>query len=212
VRQLAARGIEGGDSITASFSGSFPGLNLALMAACQALGIRLYAISSVTASTWGATEPGFTWPEIEALVSRARILQPVSIAVSLGGSRDTAFDLEPDARLVALRIQAAAAADLAAERLASRTLDEAIARRLQLYRWALGPSPPVAHVNIGGNHAALGGARAPLRRDHGWLTDLPPGASPAASVVQAYLSEGVPVLNVLNVAALARAWHVETTR
>jgi tetratricopeptide (TPR) repeat protein len=30
---------------------------------------RVVAVSSVTASTWGANQPGFTWPEIEALLA-----------------------------------------------------------------------------------------------------------------------------------------------
>jgi poly-gamma-glutamate system protein len=43
VRQLAANGVRPGTAVAASFSGSFPGLNLAVMAACRALDARLVA-------------------------------------------------------------------------------------------------------------------------------------------------------------------------
>jgi poly-gamma-glutamate system protein len=212
VRQLAAHGIGPGDHVTASLSGSFPGLNLALTAACRALGARLVAISSVTASTWGATEPGFTWPEMETRVVAAGVWPAVTVAVSVGGSRDNGADLSPEGLALARQIQAQAAAALGARRLETATLDEAIQARLEVYRQALGSEQPRVYVNVGGNHASLGGARAPLRHEEGWLTSLPEGAAASASVSHAYLAEDVPVLSLLNVRALARDWGLETGR
>ena len=208
VRQFSARGIGSGAAVLASFSGSFPGLNLAVMAACRALGVRLIAISSVTASTWGANEPGFTWPEMEAMVVAAGALPPASVAVSLGGSRDAARDLSEDGREIARRIQRDTARALGAPGLSTTTLEEAVARRLETYRSSLGASRPATYVNVGGNHASLGGAGAAFRREEGWLTpSSAPSKPPApASVTQAWLAEGVPVLNLLDVKALARAW------
>ncbi len=229
-RQFTARGLREGDTVLASFSGSFPGLNLAVMAACRALGLRLVAISSVTASTWGANEPGFTWPEMEAMVVAAGALPRASVAVSLGGGRDAARDLPEEGRELARRIQRDAARSLGAAVLTTTTLDEAIARRLEVYRSEMGSGPlfaprgepgrvPVgktgptpilvaAYVNVGGNHASLGGARATFRREEGWLT---PSATPRRlatppSVTEAWLAEGVPVLNLLDVKELIRAW------
>lgn len=235
VRQFSSRGLREGDTVLASFSGSFPGLNLAVMAACRVLGLRLVAISSVTASTWGANEPGFTWPEMEAMVVAAGVLPRASVAVSLGGSRDAARDLSEAGQELARRIQRETARALGAQALATSTLDEAIARRLAIYRSEIrrsgigsdpflghpvepgrtpAPKPgptqflPAAYVNVGGNHASLGGARATFRREEGWLTPAAaprPLASPP-NVTEAWLAEGVPVLNLLDVKALVRAW------
>lgn len=234
VRQFASRHLREGDTVLASFSGSFPGLNLAVMAACRVLGLRLVAISSVTASTWGANQPGFTWPEIEAMVVAAGVMPAASAAVTLGGSRDAARDLSEEGRDIARRIQRATAEALGATALATTTLEEAIARRLEIYRsemgsemgsgvfsarpGELGPPPtrkihptpflPAAYVNVGGNHASLGGARATFRREEGWLSPATtPGRLAAPpSVTEAWLAEGVPVLNLLDVKALIRAW------
>lgn len=212
VRQLATRGVGPGARVAASFSGSFPGLNLAVVAACRALGARLVAISSVTASTWGAAESGFTWPEMEARVVAAGVWPAVSAAVSIGGSRDSGADLTAEGLKLARRIQASAASALDAQRLETASLDDAIHARLEVYRRALGGGLPRVYVNVGGNHASLGGARAPLRHEEGWLTALPPGADARAGVTHAYLSNGVPVLSLLNVRALARDWGLEAER
>ena len=209
VRQFASRHLREGDTVLASFSGSFPGLNLAVMAACRALGLRLVAISSVTASTWGANQPGFTWPEIEAMVVAASVMPAASAAVTLGGSRDAARDLSEEGRARARRIQEDTAARLDARALEpAATLDRAIAIRLEVYRAAIGGTRPAAYVNVGGNHASLGGARATFRREEGWLSPATtPGRLAAPpSVTEAWLAEGVPVLNLLDVKALIRAW------
>ncbi len=214
VRQLAAHGIRSNDIVLASFSGSFPGLNLAVMAACTAMDVRLVAVSSVTASTWGANEPGFTWPEIEALVSRAGVMPAASVAITLGGTRDAARDLSDEGRALARGIQADAAKALGARVLATVTLTEAIDVRMQVYRSVLGDAHPAAYINVGGNHASLGGEAATFRREEGWLSNeaTVTRADPRASVTEAWLAQGVPVMNLLDVKALARAWGVGSTR
>jgi len=206
-RQLAARGVGPGSAVCASFSGSFPGLNVAVMAAVRSLGARLVAVSSVTASSWGANQPGLTWPEMEAAIVAAGVMPAASLAVSLGGTRDAARDLTPEAQALARGIQETAAGRLSAGVLRTTTLAEAIAARLDVYRRALGDGRrPVVYVNVGGNHASLGGANAPLRHDGGWLTAMPEGGKSADSVLHAYLAEGVPVLSLLNIKALAIEW------
>jgi poly-gamma-glutamate system protein len=209
VHQLAARGLGPGAVVAASFSGSFPGLNLAVMAASQALGARLVAVSSVTASTWGANEPGFTWPEMEALVVAAGVLPAASVAVSLGGGRDAGRDLSPEGLSSARRIQATASAALGARPLRPSSLTEAIAMRREVYRRALDGRPPTVYVNVGGNHASLGGANASSRHTGGWLAAPADGVAGGTSVMNAFLSEGVPALSLLDVESLSRAWGLE---
>ncbi len=210
VGQLAGRGIREGSVVLASFSGSFPGLNLAVMAACRAMGVRLVAISSVTASTWGADEPGFTWPEIEVLVSAAGVMPAASVAISLGATRDAGRGLPEGGLELALAIQATTARALGASAIPPGTLSESIARRLQVYRDVLAGVRPAAYVNVGGNHASLGGAQAVFRHEEGWLTS---GSvvtrEPHPSVTEAWLAEGVPVLNLLDVKTLARLWGLQ---
>jgi poly-gamma-glutamate system protein len=212
VEQFAHRGLTRGGTVLASFSGSFPGLNLAVMAACRALNLRLIAISSVTASTWGANEPGFTWPEMEATLVERGVLPAASRGISIGGTRDMGHDLELNGRRIAQQIQRATAEALGAVVLESASLDDAIARRIALYRAHLAGARPAAYINVGGNHASLGGARAAFRHEEGWLTTQPGADASHASVTSAFLAEGVPVLSLLNVAALAERWKLAAAR
>ena len=50
VRMLADAGVEAGNVIGAAFSGSFPGMNLAFLAASEAMGVRIVYIASVGAA------------------------------------------------------------------------------------------------------------------------------------------------------------------
>jgi poly-gamma-glutamate system protein len=194
--------------VTASFSGSFPGLNLALMAACRALDVRVLAVSSVTASTWGANEAGFTWPEMEVKVVAAGALPAATIAGSVGGTADIGRDLGDEGLALARRIQRETAAALHARQLDGGSLAESVELRIAAYRAAIGGGRPAAYVNVGGNHASLGGASADWRHDGGWLA-APAAPRPASrSVVAWYLADGVPVLSLLDLKALARRWGV----
>lgn len=208
VLRLHRAGVGEGDVVAASFSGSFPGLDLAVVAACAELGVKLVAVSSVTASTWGATEPGFTWPEMEARLVAAGIVPRASAAVSAGGEDDAATDLEPGARSLAERIARDSAAALGAEPLAPATLEESIRRRLDLYARHSGGRPLALYVNCGGNQASLGRSSSFLRLRTGFLRGMPFDVGEDRGVMARLAARGVPVLHLLNVRDLALRWGV----
>lgn len=206
--RLAAAGIGRGDLVAAGFSGSFPGLNLALIAACQALGARLVAVSSVTASTWGANQPGFTWPEIEARLVNRHLISRVSIAVAAGGDADAASDLDPEGRLLACAIRDSAARALEVPALAPRDFKEAVEQRLAAYRRAANGRPLALYVNVGGADASLGRSTAVLRLRSGFLPAVPFGPLKEQGVTARLAGEGVRILILLNVRDLAVRWGV----
>ena len=113
-RRMVEAGVSPGDVVWATFSGSFPGLNLAVLAAAEAVGARLVAVASLGASTWGANLPGFPWVSMEAAVRDVGLFQNGSVAVTLGGSRDQGPDgsavLAESSRRRCGRARAAAAA------------------------------------------------------------------------------------------------------
>lgn len=208
VRRMHLAGAGEGDVVAASFSGSFPGLDLAVVSACAELDVRLLAVSSVTASTWGATEPGFTWPEMEARLVAAGVVPRASVAVSVGGDGDAGADLEPAARALARRIAKASAAALGAELLSPASLEESIARRLDLYSRHSGGRPVTLYVNCGGNEASLGRSTAFLHLRNGFLPARPFDLGADRGVMARFAERGVPVLHLLNVRDLALRWGV----
>ena len=205
-RRLSAEGIGRGDLIAAGFSGSFPGLNLAVMAAARELGAELVAVSSVTASTWGANQPGFTWPEIECRVVRSGLLPRASAAITAGGDDDGGRGIEPDARDLAARIRDEAATCLGVAPLRPSGFRDAVARRLALYRRAAG-RPIALYINVGGTAASLGRSPTVLRLRSGFV--------PAVSltgrnrgVMARFAEQHVRVLTLLNVRDLALRWGI----
>ena len=133
VLRLDRAGLHAGDVVAAGLSGSFPGLDLALVVACQSLDLRLVAISSVTSSSWGANQPGFTWPEMEARLVRAGVTRPVTVAVSTGGAEDRAADLDSEGRATAERIAEAVSAEMGVPVLRPTNFEHAIALHLNSY-------------------------------------------------------------------------------
>ena len=206
--KLHQQGVRAGDVVTASFSGSFPALNTAVIAACSVLQARLLAISSVTASNWGANQPGFTWPEIEVRLVQAGLFAPASVAVSIGGAGDRGEDLEPDARAQAAQIQLASARALQAEVLSPEDLRKAVGQRMRIYRLAGNRARPVLYVNVGGSTASLGASLAILRQRSGFLQALPFDLSSDRGVIAHFTEMGVPVLNLLNIRDLAFRWDI----
>jgi len=201
VRLLWEAGVRPGDTVAASFSGSFPGLNIATMAAGQALRLRLIVISSVGASSWGANLPTLTWPDLERLLIRAHVLADVPTAVTLGGGEDLGHGFSA---------AGLAAAQAAARRsgfplLKANSWPEQLKTRLDFYTHAAGRQPIKAYVNVGGNAASLGVYPASERiagglNPGGVLLGLPKAGEGNAHT---FLRRGVPVLNLLDVRSLA---------
>jgi poly-gamma-glutamate system protein len=206
--QLHHAGVGPGDVVAASFSGSFPGLNLAVSAAAEALGARVIAVSSVTASSWGASQPGFTWPEMEVRLVASRIIRPTTIAVSAGGADDLARDLEPDGRALALQIRDRVARELDVKVINTSRLEDTVRARLDAYQRAAANRRISAYVNVGGHLASLGESPAILRQRSGWLDRLPFDLSERRGVTARFVERGIPVLHLLNVRDLALRWGV----
>ena len=207
-RELARHGVGQGSVVAANFSGSFPGLNLAVMCACQELGARLVAVTSVTASTWGATDPGFSWPEMEVRLVRLGLLRPASVAVSIGGEGDRGLDLDEDARQAAAVVARTAARALGAAYLEPATADEAVRLRIDALDRARADAALTAFVNVGGAEASVGRSSSVLQWQNGWLPPAAEPAPPSSGLVPYLRGRGTPVLHVLNVRDLAVRWNV----
>jgi len=61
------------DVVAVAFTGSLPGLNIAVLSALQTLNLKPLVITSVGASNWGANDPYFTWLDMERLLYDAEI-------------------------------------------------------------------------------------------------------------------------------------------
>jgi len=207
-KELWREGLSRGDFVALGMSGSFPGLNLAFICAAQVLGLRVAAVSSVTASTYGANQEGFTWPEIEAFLAGLGIIQPVTKGISLGGEEDRAEDLQPEGQEAALRVAAKSARALSAEMIGNHGFAVSVEERLALYTRESAGNRISLYVNIGGTLASMGQGDAALELSSGFLEPRLFDVSKDRGVMARMMEGGVPVLSLLNVKDLALKWGI----
>ena len=192
VRMLYEAGVRAGDTVGAGFSGSFPGMNLAVVAACETMGVELICISSVGASTYGANDAALTFPEMLHLLAQDGLISTRSAAVTMGGYRDVGADMVPEAAEAIKERLREAELHLVEEEDFSANL----AFREELYE-TLGPI--TCFIAVGGNLTSLGQGEEGASLGQGVLT---PGKAPRLSegsgLVQRYLAAGLPVINLLN--------------
>lgn len=196
VRELSSRGIGANTKIAVSFSGSFPGINIAVLAALQELKADIKAISSVGASSWGANEPGFTWLEMERLLYEERIIKLRSGVVTIGGSGDRGSDFSDYA--LALAMESVKRSGL--ELLEPNNLRDAVRKRIWFYGDV---TDYMCYINVGGGHASLGGGPAVRYSRGGWYFEPLEIRGVPDGVADTFLSAGVPVLNLLYLEQMA---------
>lgn len=196
VRLLYEAGVRPGDTVGAGFSGSFPGMDLAVVAACESMGVKLVCISSVGASTYGATNPELTFPEMMWRLEQDGLIQTRSAAVTLGGDDDVGNNMDPQlvaeirARLLACGMELMEEPDF------QRNLE----RREVIYRQA---GPIDCFVAVGGNLTSMGLGESGITLGQGVLNPARiPVLDKDSGLVQRYLAQGVAVINLLNIRKL----------
>ncbi len=190
VKELIKKGVRPHDYVAVSMTGSFPALDLAVMAALQELDVNVKAISSVGSSSYGANELGLSWPEMERLLQEEGVLRVGCSAVTLGGTGDRGLEWDEETQALALVAVKRSGRPL----LAPYNLRDAIKKRMFFYG---DPRGYVCFINIGGGQATLGGgARLRFVRG-GWFTEPLGSEGKPKGVMDRFLEAGVPCLNLL---------------
>ncbi len=193
-----------GDVVAAGMSGSLPGMNLAFYAACEELGVKPIVITSIGASSWGANDPSFTWLDMEQHLIERGLIDYVSIAASTGGGEDLGRRLSPEGREL-IRM---AAERNAAPFIKAPTVEESVRRRMALYQEHAGGEPIKLYINIGGGLASLGSAVNADLIPPGLSKRLPVYNYPRRGVINEFADQGVPVLQILNIADIANQFNL----
>ena len=152
VQLLEDAGLEEKDNVAVAMSGSFPGLNISVIAALETLKLKPIMITSVGASNFGANDPYFTWLDMENILNNSNIFHSRSVAASIGGGSDVGRGLSPQGRdLISKAIERN---DV--EFINEKHLENSIARRMEIYNEYSDGKPIKAFINVGGGIASLG--------------------------------------------------------
>lgn len=195
VQLLKEAGVGPGDRVGAAFSGSFPGLNLAVLSACQVMEVELVYICSAGASTYGANQPELTFPEMAHRLVEDGILSQDGVAVSMGGDFDCGMEMYPDLRDDILARLKRLGPDLIWE--------EDYAKNLALRRAYYEAEGPIqCFIGVGGSITTLG-----LAEDQLDCGVTPPYTiqtiTKNSGLMELYNAEGLPVIHLLNIKQLA---------
>jgi poly-gamma-glutamate system protein len=206
VQLLKDAGVEKNDHIAIAFTGSFPALNIAVLAAAQTLKLKPIIITSVGASNFGANDPAFTWLDMETILWEANIFQSKSIAASIGGGNDIGRGLSPEGRELILN----AIKRNAPLTIHEKHLESSITRRLEIFDSVRGNNPIKAYINVGGGIASLGNSINGKLIQAGLTQNLPMRNYPVRGVIIEMGRKKVPVIHLLNIRKLLAKYDLPT--
>ena len=195
--------LEKGDVIAVNVTGSMPALNIAVLSAAKVVGLDVVLVSSIGASMFGATDPYFTWLDMEALLNDKDIIPYKSIAASLGGGRDLGRGLSKAGR--DLIVEAIDRNNV--ELIQEISIEKNIERKMKIFENTYDKDIAL-YINVGGGLSSLGDAV------NGRL--LPPGLHkhvltrniPKKGTMFLFAEKGVPVIHLLDVRTLAEEYNL----
>jgi len=199
-------GVRPGDLVGVGMTGSLPGLNLAVLAACRAIGAEPIVLTSVGSSMFGANDPEMTWLDMEQVCAKAGLWPYRTTGASLGGGGDAGRGLSPQGRQLVLdAIRRSGASFLDAP-----NVFEAVNLRVALYdSVASARGRPIRlYVNVGGGVASLGGAQNARLIPAGLTRRLAARNYPNRGVLNVFAERRIPVIQLLEVERLARAYSI----
>lgn len=192
-------GLRPGDPVAIGMTGSFPALNIAAICAAEEMLLRPIPITSVGASMWGANDPEFTWLDMERLLREKGLIQTRSVAASYGGSNDRGRGMSPRGRELLREAIDRNGVPLIHE----PTLDDAIARRIEIYDYEAKPRGVKAYVNIGGSSASIGSRLNGTLIRSGVNRTLPAVNWTIRGALHHYGRKRVPIVHILRIETLA---------
>ncbi|MGD9075896.1 MAG: poly-gamma-glutamate system protein [Desulfobacteraceae bacterium] len=207
VEMLKKAGLKEGDVAAVGFSGSFPALNLATLAAAEVLKLKVVGITSVAASTWGANIPQFTWLDMERLLQKEGVISHRSVGASYGGKEDMALGRSKKGR----ELLRAAMERNGLSPLDFETTKENIDERMAIYQKFAEEKPIAAYVNVGGGTVSVGTVLGKRLFKPGLNMKLPPGTMGVDGVIIRFAREGIPVIHMVYIDQLVERYGLTPT-
>ncbi len=209
VDMLKRAGVNSGDLVAVGCSGSFPALNTSVYAALETLDVKPVIIASAGASQFGANFPDLLWIDMERELHEAGLVSFRATACSIGGYEDLGLGLPKESRqLIEKAIKernqlTMLEPEVQSETLGQQRFQEAIDKRMEHYESEAGGAPYKAYINVGGGTISVGRSVGKRLFDPGLNLRVRPAALQVDSVMSRFMSDGVPVLHLVQIDELA---------
>ncbi len=218
VHWLLKLDLKEGDTVAIQETGSYPALDIAMLSAFKTLKLKPIIILSVGASQFGANRPDFTWPDIYANLVKKGVFDFDVKAVSLGGARDNAHGMTPEAILKmndAIKRNGFEVLNVPYK----NPTETSVKERMSIYEKAANGQPIKAYINVGGSMASIGlkeahekktdTSKKDSKKDEkfiklksfpsGIVDSLPKEYKNVISVAVEFLKKDVPVVNIRDI-------------
>jgi poly-gamma-glutamate system protein len=202
VEMLKDAEVKQNDVVAISFTGSLPGLNIAVLAAVQTLKLKPVIITSVGSSNWGANDPYFTWLDMEKSLYDAGIFNSKSVAASTGGGLDKGRGLSPDGR----KLIEETIARNNVEFINEEFIEKSVNKRMDIYNYYRKNNRIKAFINVGGGIASLGSTENAEFIPSGLIESLSIKNFPSKGVIIKMAEKNIPIIHLLNVTQLAEKY------
>lgn len=202
VHMLLRAGVKEGDTVAIGFSGSFPSMNIATLAAVETLKLHPIIVSSASASQWGANDPEFLWIDMERLLYEKHIFSNRSIAASPGGVEDRAMGMSKKGKdLLNIAIERNGL-----RKITSKSFSDSINQHMALYQELAGNNPIKVYINVGGGTTSVGTTVGKKMFQPGLNLHPPASEVNIDSVMKRFIDNDVPVIHVTQIEKLARRY------
>ncbi|PYE32300.1 poly-gamma-glutamate system protein [Idiomarina fontislapidosi] len=202
VKLLAKAGVEKGDLVAVTVSGSFPALNLAVYSALEAMEAEPIIIASASSSQWGANVPGFLWLDMARALEKADVISFEPKYASIGGIEDRGIGI-PQAGIQSIR-QTIERAGLPI--IEPANYQEAVADRIAIFREYASDRNYKAFINVGGGATIVGPPGIDDMFKSGLQYDAPSRAYAVDTVMGYFLQENIPGIHFIGIKNMAERY------
>ncbi len=191
-----------GDRIAVSSTSSYPAINIAVYSAAKVLGLKVVAINSVGASMFGATDPEFTWLDMESLLIEYGVFSYKTEAASIGGGRDLGRGLNKLGRDMILKAIDRNGVELVQE----RNLDDNIDRKMAIYKSKYKKYD--AYINIGGGLSSIGSSVNSRLIANGFHRTINNNNIPRKGTMFEFAQMGTSIIHLADITEIARKYDL----
>ena len=192
--------IKKGNKVALSYTGSYPGANLAVLSALEAIDVSAVIISSCGSSEYGATHPEFTWIDMETHLAKQNIFSNASTLASIGGG----FDLGTQLVTQGKKVCESSIYNNKIELLNIENPHNNIQKRMD--HFLAGRDDISLFINVGGGVYSTGDS---LQRSNTPAGIIYPGDIPGNSngtIIERFLDMSIPVININHINILSE-WY-----
>lgn len=194
-----------GDHVAVGLTGSFPALNISVCSAIQTLKLKPIIICSVASSSWGANDPDFTWLDMAKVLSDSGVFKFNSVAASIGASMDIGRGLS----IEGVDMIKEAIKRNNTKFIYSKSIQDDIARRMQIYDSCSGKVPVKAYINVGGGVASIGSSTNGNFLNQGVNKKISLDVfKDKKGVIYEMSKRGIPVIHISDIKFLAAKYNL----